>query len=383
MQNNLSLTETSVYIVGAGLAGATAARLLAEKGFSVTVLEARDDVAGNCRDARCPQTGVRVHLYGPHIFHTANETVWQFVNRFARFIPYYHRVFTIARGQVWSLPVNLLTLSQFRGQAMSPAEAQNWLASLTTGGERPAQSLEARGLQLMGRDLYDTFFRGYTEKQWGCPAASLPAAILNRLPFRFDFSDGYFSHPYQGMPADGYTKFIKTILDHPRIAVKTGTTVTPAWGRELCMRGHLFWTGPLDAWFGYDAGRLRYRTLDFAREVVPTDFQGCAVMNYADGDVPWTRITDHARLSPWEQHEQTVIYREFSREAGPGDEPYYPVRLNEGDDVLAQYEERARREKRVTFLGRLGTCRYLDMDTTIAQAMDTVQSFLSQQKDCS
>lgn len=382
MQNNLSLTEISVYIAGAGLAGATAARLLAERDVSVTVLEARDEVAGNCRDARCPQTGVRVHLYGPHIFHTANEAVWQFVNRFARFIPYHHRVFTTARGQVWSLPVNLLTLSQFRGQAMSPAEARDWLATLTSDDSEPAQNLEARGLQLMGRELYETFFREYTEKQWGRPASSLPAAILNRLPFRFDFSDGYFSHPYQGMPAEGYTQFIKTMLDHPRITVETGTTVTPERGRQLSMRGHLFWTGPLDMWFGHDGGRLSYRTLDFAREVVPGDFQGCAVMNYADADVPWTRVTDHARLSPWEQHEQTVIYREFPREAGPDDELYYPVRLNEGDDVLAQYEERARREKHVTFLGRLGTCRYLDMDATVAQAMDAVQAFFSQRGQC-
>ncbi|WP_269848200.1 UDP-galactopyranose/dTDP-fucopyranose mutase family protein [Enterobacter sp. ASE] len=368
---------TSVSVVGAGLAGATAARLLAERGISVTVFEAREYVAGNCRDARCPQTGVRVHLYGPHIFHTANEAVWQFVNRFARFIPYHHRVFTTARGQVWSLPVNLLTLSQFRGQAMSPAEARDWLATLVSDDPEPAQNLEARGLQLMGHELFDTFFRGYTEKQWGRPASSLPAAILNRLPFRFDFSDGYFSHPYQGMPADGYTQFIKTMLDHPHITVETGTTVTPEQGRQLSMHGHLFWTGPLDAWFSHDAGRLRYRTLDFTSEVVSADFQGCAVMNYADAAVPWTRITDHARLSPWEQHEETVIYREFSREAGPDDEPYYPVRMCDGEAILAQYEARARCEKRVTFIGRLGTCRYLDMDATVAQAMDAVQDFLS------
>ncbi|MCU6278381.1 UDP-galactopyranose/dTDP-fucopyranose mutase family protein [Enterobacter quasiroggenkampii] len=370
------MTFPPVFIAGAGLAGSTVARLLAEKGARVTVYEARDRVAGNCYDLRCPQTGVRVHQYGPHIFHTADEAVWAFVNRFARFIPYHHRVFTTARGQVWSLPVNLLTLSQFRGQAMDPQEARRWLATLAIGAEQPAKNLEARGLQLMGRALYDTFFRGYTEKQWGCPAAELPAAILNRLPFRFDFSDGYFSHPYQGMPENGYTDLIQTILDHPGITVITGSPMSPAQARDIREEGHLFWTGPLDAYFHHDAGRLRYRTLDFVREVVPADWQGCAVMNYADPDIPWTRITDHARLSPWEHHEKTVIYREFSREAGLEDIPYYPVRLAGENALLGQYEARARQERNVTFLGRLGTCRYLDMDATIAQAMQAVQFFM-------
>ncbi|UIL51489.1 MULTISPECIES: UDP-galactopyranose mutase [Pantoea] len=367
----------SVFIVGAGLAGSTVARLLAEKGITVTLYEARDHLAGNCYDVRCSQTGVRVHQYGPHIFHTADEAVWQFVNRFARFMPYFHRVFTTARGQVWSLPVNLLTLSQFRGQAMTPRQARDWLTSLTTGTAQAAGNLEARGLQLMGRDLYDAFFRGYTEKQWGCPASELPAAILNRLPFRFDFSDGYFSHPYQGMPAEGYTGLVRAMLDHPGIQVHTCHKVTPAEARELARRGHLFWSGPLDAYFGHDAGRLRYRTLDFVREVVPADWQGCAVMNYADPDIPWTRITDHARLSPWEHHDKTVIFREHSREAGPGDIPYYPVRMAEEETLLTQYQERARQQPNVTFLGRLGTCRYLDMDATIAQAMGAAQAFLS------
>ncbi|ELY4671730.1 NAD(P)-binding protein [Cronobacter muytjensii] len=373
------MTFPPVFIAGAGLAGSTVARLLAEKGARVTLYEARDHVAGNCYDARCPQTGVRVHQYGPHIFHTADEAVWAFVNRFARFIPYHHRVFTTARGQVWSLPVNLLTLSQFRGQAMTPQEARSWLATLASGEAKAAQNLEARGLQLMGRALYDTFFRGYTEKQWGCPATELPAAILNRLPFRFDFNDGYFSHPYQAMPENGYTELIMNMLNHPGITVITGSQVTPSLARDMQKQGHLFWTGPLDAYFSHDAGRLRYRTLDFMREVVPADWQGCAVMNYADPDVSWTRITDHARLSPWEHHEMTVIYREFSREAGPQDIPYYPVRLAGENAVLAHYEARARQESNVTFLGRLGTCRYLDMDATIAQAMQAVQTFMFSQ----
>lgn len=376
MKKNNTKRSSPVFIAGAGLAGSTVARLLAEEGISVILFEARSHVAGNCYDTRCAQTGVREHHYGPHIFHTADEHVWRFVNRFANFMPYQHRVFTTARGQVWSMPVNLLTLSQFRGRAMTPQEARLWLASLAHDSGQVARNLEERGLQLMGRALYDTFFRGYTEKQWGCPAADLPAAILNRLPFRFDFNDGYFSHPYQGMPAHGYTSLVQAMLDHPGIRVMTGTPLTPGMARGLQRHGHLFWTGPLDAYFNHDAGRLHYRTLDFVREVVPADWQGCAVMNYADPDIPWTRITDHARLSPWEHYDETVIYREYSREAGPEDIPYYPVRLAGDNHVLSQYEARARRERNVTFLGRLGTCRYLDMDATITQAMQAAQAFL-------
>lgn len=370
------MTLPSVFIAGAGLAGSTVARLLAEKGARVTVYEAREHVGGNCYDARCPQTGVRVHQYGPHIFHTADEAVWKFVNRFARFISYHHRVFTTARGQVWPLPINLLTLSQFRGQAMTPYEAKSWLATLASDAVEPAKNLEARGLQLMGRALYDTFFRGYTEKQWGCPATALPASILNRLPFRFDFEDGYFCHPHQGMPENGYTDLIQAMLDHPGITVRTGIPIDSHQARDMQKQGHLFWTGPLDAYFGHDSGRLRYRTLEFVREIVPADWQGCAVMNYADSDVIWTRITDHARLSPWEHHEKTVIFREYSREAGPDDIPYYPVRLSAENTALAGYEVRAQQEKNVTFLGRLGTCQYLDMDATISQAMLAVKTFM-------
>lgn len=371
------MKNKKIYIVGAGLSGATIARLLAEQGAEVSIFEQRDHVAGNCYDARCPHTRVREHRYGPHIFHTNDEDVWQFVQRFARFMPYQHRVFTTSQGQVWNLPVNLHTLNQFRATAMTPNEARKWLASMTISTPGGAENLQQHAHELMGAPLYETFFRDYTEKQWGCPATQLPASVLKRLPFRFDYTDGYFDSRFQGMPEDGYTAMVQSMLQHPNILVQTDLTVTAEMARELMKKGHVFWSGPLDAWFNHDAGRLRWRTLDFVREAAKADAQGCAVMNYADKSVPWTRITDHARLSPWEQHQQTLLVREIPREAKENDIPYYPLRMADDERLLTHYRERASALNGVTFIGRLGTYRYMDMDVTLRQAMSIAKHFMT------
>ena len=370
------MKQQNIFVVGAGLAGATVARMVAEQGGQVTVFEKRHHIAGNCYDRRCPQTNVREHYYGPHIFHTDDEGVWCFIQRFAEFVPYFHRVFTTSRGQVWNLPINLQTLNQFRAASMTPEEARTWLGTLTSQSIRPAENLEQHALSLMGPELYETFFRDYTEKQWGCPASSLPPAILKRLPFRFDYTDGYFDHRYQGMPKDGYTKLVEEMLSHPNITVHTNVSITPDAARKLREKGHLFWTGTLDGWFNYDAGRLRWRTLDFIREIANSDSQGCAVMNYGDKSVPWTRITDHARLSPWEKHSNTLLIREYSREADEDDIPYYPLRLAGDEALFRYYRDRAAALSGVTFLGRLGTCSYMDMDVTVRQAMAVAQHFI-------
>lgn len=375
------MKQQNIFVVGAGLAGATVARILAEQGGHVTVFEKRHHIAGNCYDRRCTQTNVREHHYGPHIFHTDDEGVWRFIQRFAEFVPYFHRVFTTARGQVWNLPVNLQTLNQFRAASMTPEEARTWLGTLTVQSNKPAENLEQHALQLMGTELYETFFRGYTEKQWGCPASSLPPTILKRLPFRFDYTDGYFDHRFQGMPKDGYTAMVKAMLSHPNITVQTNVLVTPDVIQELRGKGHLFWTGALDAWFNYDAGRLRWRTLDFRREIADLEAQGCAVMNYGDKSVPWTRVADHARLSPWEKHSKTLLIREYSREAKEDDIPYYPLRMAGDEALFGHYRGRAAALSDVTFLGRLGTYCYMDMDVTVKQAMAVAQRFLAAESD--
>lgn len=360
-------------LVGAGLSGAVIGRKLAEAGHECRIIDARDHIGGNCHTRRDDETGVMMHVYGPHIFHTDDEDVWAYVNSFAEFLPFQNRVKTTAQDAVYSLPINLLTINQFFGKTMRPDEARDFIAEQADHSITDPQSFEEQALRFVGRDLYEAFFKGYTEKQWGCSPRDLPASILKRLPVRFNYDDNYFFHRFQGMPRDGYTAMIAAILDHPGITVELNTPFDPQMRDGV---DHVFWSGPLDGFFDYRLGRLGYRTLDFQRFTYDGDYQGCAVMNYGDREVPYTRITEHKHFSPWESHEASVCYREFSREAGPEDIPYYPIRLVQEKALLEDYILLAEATEGVTFVGRLGTYRYLDMDVTIREAMDTAATFL-------
>lgn len=366
-------TRKSLLMVGAGLSGAVLARQFAEAGHDVTVLDSRDHVGGNCHTARDPDTGVLVHVYGPHIFHTDDQQVWDFVNRFGRFRPYLHRVKTISGGRVYTMPMNLHSINQFFNMAMSPAQARAFVAGKAIPFCHAPRNFEEQALSLLGAELYDAFFKGYTAKQWGCDPTELPAAILKRLPLRFNYDDNYFFHAFQGMPEDGYTPIVAAMLDHPRIDLALNTRFDRSMGAGF---DHVFYSGPLDGWFGHDAGALGYRTLDFDRLTFDGDYQGCAVMNYADVDVPHTRITEHKYFAPWENHAGSVCYRETSRACGLDDIPYYPIRLAQDKTLLTDYIARARAETGVTFVGRLGTYRYLDMDVTIREALDCAALYL-------
>lgn len=363
----------NILLVGAGLSGAVIGRLLAEAGHHCRIIDSRAHVGGNCHTERDPDTGVMMHVYGPHIFHTDDAEVWAFVNRFAAFMPFQNRVKTTARGRVYSLPINLLTINQFFGTVLRPDEARAFIAAKADTSIADPQTFEEQALRFVGPELYEAFFKGYTEKQWGCSPTELPASILKRLPVRFNYDDNYFPHRFQGMPTEGYTALIAAILDHPRITVDLET---PYEARMADTVDHVFWSGPLDGFFDYRLGRLGYRTLDFERFTFAGDYQGCAVMNYGDRDVPWTRITEHKHFSPWESHEGSVCYREYSRAAGPRDIPYYPIRLVEEKALLADYVALAQSTPGVTFVGRLGTYRYLDMDVTVREALDTATAFL-------
>ncbi|WP_299548482.1 UDP-galactopyranose mutase [uncultured Tateyamaria sp.] len=367
-----------ILLVGAGLSGAVIGRTLAEAGHRITILEARDHIAGNCHTERDADTGVMVHVYGPHIFHTDDEEVWDYVNRFETFLPYKNRVKTTSRGQVFSLPINLHTINQFYGKTLRPDEARAFIEDQADTTIEDPQTFEEQALRFVGPDLYEAFFKGYTIKQWGMSPTELPASILKRLPVRFNYDDNYFFHQFQGMPENGYTAMVDRILDHPSITVHLSTTFTRDQADEY---DHVFYAGPLDGWFDYDLGRLGYRTLDFERFTYDGDYQGCAVMNYGEETVPHTRITEHKHFSPWESHDGSVLYREFSRLAEPGDIPYYPIRQVDEKALLADYVAKAEGETGVTFVGRLGTYRYLDMDVTIREAMDTAAVFLEKGAD--
>ena len=355
-------------IVGAGFSGAVVARELAQAGHSIVVFDARDHVAGNCFTAR-HATGVMVHTYGPHIFHTQHEHVWQYINKFGEMMPYQHRVKAISKKTMYSLPVNLKTINQFFNRDFDADEAEKFIASKADTTITDPVSFEDQGLRFVGRELYEAFFAGYTSKQWGVDPKELPASILARLPVRFNDDDTYFSHPYQAIPKDGYTPIVEAILNHDGIKLHLSTQFSPTESKEFGSFDHIIWTGPIDAYFGFEFGRLGYRTLDFVPEVADGDYQGHPVVNYCDTDVPYTRITEHKHFAPWESHDKTVVYREFSRLCGEADTPYYPIRLVKEKEQLLNYVQRARDAKGVTFIGRLGTYRYLDMDVTIHEAL--------------
>lgn len=369
-----------ILIIGSGFSGAVIARELAEQGYQIEVIDQRPHIAGNCYTKRDQDTNIMVHQYGPHIFHTDDEEVWNYINEHGEMRPYTNRVKSTVGGQVYSLPVNLHTINQFFGKAFNPKEAHDFIVNEQadkTIGE--PQNFEEQALKFVGKDLYEAFFKGYTQKQWGLSPTKLPASILKRLPVRFNYNDNYFFHKFQGMPKDGYTPIVQSILDHDNITVKLSTNFDD-YRDKLGDYEHIFYTGALDGFYDYKLGRLGYRTLDFERHVDEGDFQGCAVMNYGEESVPYTRISEHKHFTPWENHDKTVYFKEFSRLAEEQDIPYYPIRLVDEKNMLEKYVELANQETKVTFVGRLATYRYLDMDVTIREALDVADKFLAVKK---
>ena len=366
------MKNEKLLIVGAGFSGAVIAHFLASEGYRVIIADERNHLGGNCHTFRDDSSGVMVHKYGPHIFHTDDTEVWEFVNRFAKFQPYINRVKTTVNEKVFSLPINLHTINQFFNKTFSPKKAQEFITEISEDIENPS-SFEEQALAYVGRDLYEAFLKGYTKKQWGVSPDELPASILKRLPLRFDYNDNYFSHRFQGIPEEGYTHIIEQLLNHPLIDVELNTKVSRDDSFDY---DHVFVTGAIDAWFDYAEGDLGYRTLDFEEIRVDGDFQGCAVMNYGDENTPYTRISEHKHFAPWESHAKTIAFKEYSRACSRGDIPYYPIRLVNEKEVLKKYIDLAHSEKNVSFIGRLGTYRYLDMDVTIREAIDAAKCFI-------
>jgi UDP-galactopyranose mutase len=367
--------STRIGIAGAGFAGAVLAHELAQRGgFSIEVYDERPHIAGNCHTSRDPATGIMLHHYGPHIFNTSRDDVWAYVNRLGAFGAYTNRVKAITARGVFSLPINLLTINQFFGKVMNPAQAQAFLAELGDASIASPRNFEEQALRFIGRELYEAFFYGYTKKQWGVEPRELPASILQRLPVRFNYDDNYYQQRYQGIPVDGYSALVERLLDHPRIQVRLGERLPPTARVNF---DHLFWSGPLDAYFEHEHGRPQYRSLVFERVDAAGDFQGNPVINYCEASVPWTRISEHKHFAPWESHERTVCFREYSKLAGEGDIPYYPLRLQDDKSMLRQYVSAAEKTAGVTFIGRLGTYRYLDMHVVIGESLDLAKRCLA------
>lgn len=377
--------DPDLVVVGAGLFGLTVAERCAEMlGLRVLVVDRRDHLGGNAYSEREPQTGIEVHKYGAHLFHTSNHRVWEYVNRFTSFTDYRHRVFGRYAGQVYSLPLNLGLINAFFGRSHTPQEARALIAehAAEVSGREPA-NLEEKAISLIGRPLYEAFVKGYTAKQWQTDPTELSPDIITRLPVRYTFDNRYFNDLYEGLPVDGYAAWLERMADHPGITVRLRTDfLDPGNGLRERYRGRvpIVFTGPVDAYFSYRAGRLSWRTVDFESEVLDVDdHQGTAVINCNDPDVPWTRVLEFKHFHPERTHlpGRTVVVHEYSRFAGEGDEPYYPVNTAADREMLQAYRGLAAQEPMVLFGGRLGTYQYLDMHMAIASALSMVDNRLA------
>jgi UDP-galactopyranose mutase len=373
--------NVDLVVVGSGFFGLTVAeRCASELGLRVLVVERRHHIGGNAYSEPEPETGIEIHRYGAHLFHTSNAAVWEYASRFTAFTGYQHRVFSIYKGRVYPLPINLATICEYFGAAMSPDEARALIAEQAAEvREGQAANLEQKAVSLIGRPLYEAFIRGYTFKQWQTDPVDLPPEIITRLPVRYTFNNRYFSDTFEGLPAGGYTAWLERMAGHPAIEVRLGTDFS-SLRADAAGSVPVVYTGALDAYFGYAAGDLGWRTLDFELEVLATgDFQGTPVMNYADADVPFTRIHEFRHFHPerdWYPRDKTVIMREFSRSARRGDEPYYPINTAADRERLLAYREMAAREPGVLFGGRLGTYKYLDMHMAIGSALTMYENRL-------
>jgi UDP-galactopyranose mutase len=371
------MSAKSYLIIGAGFSGAVIAEQLASHlDCHITVIDERSHIGGNCHTQRDASSGIMVHTYGPHIFNTDNENVWNYITRFGNFKNYTHRVKAVYQKKVYSLPINLHTINQFFGKSFSPGEAEAFLASIAVDIPEPA-NFEEQAMKMIGADLYYAFMYGYTKKQWGCEPKELPASILKRLPVRFNYNDSYYHGQYFGIPEEGYSAIIEKMLSHDKIKVHLNTKFRAS--DDTSGYDHVFYTGPIDAYFDYCYGRLGYRTVTFDRYEARGDFQGVSQMNYCDENVSHTRIVEYKHFTPWEDHQQTVYFKEYSKETEIDDVPYYPKRLAEDVEKLKRYQAQVAQLDKVSFLGRLATYRYMDMHHVIDEALQLAARFIAKE----
>lgn len=376
------MSEINVIVAGAGIWGCAVARHLAESGRKVLVLEKRACAGGNVRCEIDSATGIEVHAYGSHIFHTHLDDVWEFVNRFVTFNGYQHKVLARYDGKTYFLPLGLTLVNQFYGLNLLPSELPAFIACEAAGVGEP-KNFEEQAIAFVGRRLYEAFIRDYTRKQWGCDPRELPASIIRRLPVRASYDVNYFPDYRQGIPLSGYNSLFDRLLDHPNIEVKCGIDWLK-WrlGEGLALsRLPVFYSGPIDALFGYKYGPLPWRSLRFETERVQVaDWQGTSVVNYTGAEVPWTRIHEFKHYHP-EQTDvmscpQSIICREYPQTWKPGDEPYYPVDTESSRKLLERYRSDLAELPNVIVGGRLGEYRYYDMDQSIGRALVASSDFI-------
>jgi UDP-galactopyranose mutase len=368
------MKNPDLVVIGSGFFGSTIANLAAnELGLKVLILEKRNHVGGNAYSEKDPLTGIEIHKYGSHIFHTNQKEIWEYIHQFTEINTYRHKVQAIHAGQNYDFPINLSTLSKFFDLNYNPESARDLFADYRKKFPTP-KNFEEKAISMVGFELYDAFIKNYTYKQWQVDPKKLPSSIISRIPTRTNFNSDYFEDKYQGIPIHGYTNWITRMLEHENISMELGIDffkTKDLWrGTSLVV-----YTGPIDRYYNYEFGHLGWRTIDFELERLDlSDYQGVAVMNYPDLDVNFTRIHEFKHLTPSKHVDQTLIMREYSRLAEREDEPYYPINTSEDRLKLSRYKELASREKGVFFGGRLGSYKYLDMHMAIASARTMFQN---------
>lgn len=372
----MELRDYSYIIVGSGFSGAVIAeRIASQLGRQVLVIEKRDHIGGNCYSETDPGTGIECHRYGTHIFHTSNERVWNYIRQFTMFNSYRHQVLSFHKGRTYQFPINLDTINHFFGVNLQPFEVEDFMASKRDTSITHPSNFEEQATSLLGRELYEAFFKYYTIKQWQADPRQLPAAIFNRIPVRKNYDESYFSDTWQGIPNAGYTSIFNKLLADKKIKVLLNTDYF-ALRNDLNPDACLIYSGPIDRLFDYRYGKLSWRTLRFEKETVDTDdYQGNAVINFPDADIPYTRIHEPRHLHPERCYEtnKTIIFREYSL-ADRGDEPYYPIPSDENQRLLPLYRQEAAQQKNLFITGRLGDYKYYDMHQTIERALDIFET---------
>lgn len=348
-------------IVGSGLFGVTCARKLADEGYSVCVIEKRSHIGGNIYTENIE--GINIHKYGPHIFHTNSEEIWNYVNKFADFNNFVNTPIAKFKNEIYSLPFNMFTFNKMWG-VETPEEAKKIIEKQRFKGE--PKNLEEQALSLVGKDIYEKLIKGYTEKQWGRKCSELSIDIIKRLPVRFTYNNNYFNSKYQGIPIGGYTKMIEKMLENIEVKLNTDFFDNKEFWKTQARK--IIYTGPIDAYFDYSLGCLEYRSLKFESEILDvSNFQGVAVVNYTDAEIPFTRICEHKHFE-FGESDKTVITKEFSKEWNINEEPYYPINNKKNLELLKKYQELAKKEN-VIFGGRLAEYKYYDMDKVIENAL--------------
>jgi UDP-galactopyranose mutase len=358
-------------VVGAGFFGAVFAHEAHTAGKKVLVIEKRDHIGGNCYSYDDSETHINIHKYGPHIFHTPDKNIWDYINTFADFNDYRHRVLTTAGGKVYSLPINLATINRFFSRNFTPGEAADFLKSKTTDVSRPA-NLEEKAISLVGRELYEALIKGYTIKQWGCDPRKLPAKIITRLPVRTSYNDMYYDDHYQGIPFGGYTPIFEKLLQDIPVELNTDFFAKRDYWKSIA--NMIVYTGPIDRYFDYRFGELNWRSIRCEIEKMPLDdYQSTSIMNYADQEIPYTRIIEPKHFHPERAglSRSTVVIREYP--CDNPEEPYYPVRLKKDQVMLVKYQKAQKLEKDVIFGGRLAEYKYYDMHQVISRALQLVK----------